>query len=98
MLPIETESFKDDGVMVGLWRQCIRYLPDKYECYENLNQNIEDNDDPLCKCTCYHWSHHLVTIVSLFGMTMSLFFIVINYAIPILFASMTISISDLMNK
>ena len=53
MLPIEKESFKDDGVMVGLWRQCIRYLPDKYECYENLNQNIEDNDDPLCKCnTC----------------------------------------------
>ena len=50
MLPVETESFKDDGVMVGLWRQCIRYLPDKYECYENLNQNIENNDDPLCKC------------------------------------------------
>ena len=66
MLPDETESFKDDGVMVGLWRQCIRYLPDKYECYENLNQNIEDNDDPLCKCTCNHDEpppcHYCVTI------------------------------------
>lgn len=66
MLPVETESFKDDGVMVGLWRQCIRYLPDKYECYENLNQNIEDNDDPLCKCTCNHDEpppcHYCVTI------------------------------------
>ena len=60
MLPIETESFKDDGVMVGLWRQCIRYLPDKYECYENLNQNIEDNDDPLCKFAINQSEFHIL--------------------------------------
>lgn len=38
--------------MIGLWRQCIRYLPDKYECFDKLNLPIPakpEEDEVLCE-------------------------------------------------
>ena len=48
-IELRPENAEDSGIMVGLWRQCIRYLPDKYECYENIDSTQEDADDTLCK-------------------------------------------------
>ena len=38
--------------MVGLWRQCIRYLPDKYECFDKINVQKPvdpEQDELLCE-------------------------------------------------
>ena len=52
MVPKDQILFPNQAAMMGLWRQCIRYLPGKYECDDNQpGYELNENNSPqlLCK-------------------------------------------------
>ena len=58
----DLKPFDKQGVMLGLWRQCLRILPGRFECYDDVpGDDLQNQDQPEVFCE-YLYNTYIVIL------------------------------------